>query len=141
MMKPDEIYAESFRIIEAEVGEHSFAADQWQIVRRMIHASGDLDLAAATRFYRDAVTAGVDALRRGLPIVTDVNMVAAGLNKQSLGRLGVRVVCLIDDPEIREQAIAQGRDAQLLRHGKSLRSSRRGDLCDRQCSDRSVGLV
>jgi precorrin-8X/cobalt-precorrin-8 methylmutase len=108
MMKPDEIYAESFRIIEAEVGEHSLSVDQWQIVRRMIHASGDLELAQSTHFYREAVTAGIDALRSGCTIVTDVNMVAAGLNKQSLGRLGVQVVCLIDDPEIRDQAIAQG---------------------------------
>jgi precorrin-8X/cobalt-precorrin-8 methylmutase len=108
MMKPDEIYAESFRIIEAEVGAHSLSADQWQIVRRMIHASGDLELAHSTHFYGEAVAAGIDALRRGCPIVTDVTMVAAGLNKQWLARLGVQVVCLIDDPEVRQQAMARG---------------------------------
>jgi precorrin-8X/cobalt-precorrin-8 methylmutase len=74
----------------------------------MIHASGDMDLGRATRFYRGAVAAGVAALRAGLPIVTDVTMVAAGLNRESLERLGVQVVCLINDPEVRELAAARG---------------------------------
>jgi precorrin-8X/cobalt-precorrin-8 methylmutase len=38
-MTPDEIYAESFRIIEAEAGGHTFDAMEWPVVRRMVHAS------------------------------------------------------------------------------------------------------
>jgi precorrin-8X/cobalt-precorrin-8 methylmutase len=98
--KPEEIILESFRIIEAEVGRHEFPAEEWQVVRRMIHACGDLDIARAVQFQHGAVQAGVAALREGVPIVTDVRMVAAGINPQALRELGVGVHCFIDDPEV-----------------------------------------
>ena len=60
--KPEEILAESFRIIDKEAGPHSFDAGQWPIVRRMIHASGDLELASLVHFHNDPVPAGVAAL-------------------------------------------------------------------------------
>jgi len=107
-MKPDEIYAESFRIIEAEVGEHGFAPPEWRVVRRMIHASGDLELARMVRFGHDAVASGIRALREGRPIVTDVTMVAAGLNREQLGRLKVPIACFINDDEVRDQAHSRG---------------------------------
>ncbi len=62
-LKPEEIYAESFRIIDEEVGSHRFDERQWPIVRRMIHASGDLELARSIVFTHDAVEVGVQALR------------------------------------------------------------------------------
>jgi precorrin-8X/cobalt-precorrin-8 methylmutase len=102
--KPEEIILESFRIIEAEVGRHEFRAEEWQVARRMIHASGDLDIARAVYFQHDAVQAGVAAFREGIPIVTDVRMVAAGINPELLGELGVGVHCFIDDPEVAQLA-------------------------------------
>ena len=32
---------DSFAIIDAEAGPHPYSADQWAVVRRMIHANGD----------------------------------------------------------------------------------------------------
>lgn len=78
-----EIEAMSFAAIEKEAGG-DFPGDQWEIVRRMIHATGDLKLADSVRISEDAILAGVAALRRGVPIYTDSNMIRAGL---SLGRL------------------------------------------------------
>ncbi len=107
-MKPDEIQAESFRIIDAEVGPHGFDAAEWPVVRRVIHAAGDLDLAGAVCFRRDAVREGVRALRQGAPIITDVRMVAAGLNRRAIEALKLDLHCFIDDPEVAEQAEARG---------------------------------
>ena len=107
-MRPDDILAESFRIIEAEVGPHSFDAQEWPVARRMIHASGDLGLVRDVAFSRGAVAAGVAALRKGTPIVTDVRMVAAGIHRPSLEALGVGLYCFIDDPDVRELAAAMG---------------------------------
>ncbi len=59
--QPDEIIAESFRIIDAEVGPHAFNAREWPIVRRMIHAAGDLELVRSVRFHNDPVAAAADA--------------------------------------------------------------------------------
>ncbi|MGA2152533.1 MAG: precorrin-8X methylmutase, partial [Geobacteraceae bacterium] len=44
-MRPEEIEAESFRIIEAEVGTHSWSPAEWPVVRRVIHTSADFDYA------------------------------------------------------------------------------------------------
>lgn len=104
MMGPDDILAESFRIIEAEVGPHPFGAAEWPVVRRMIHASGDVELVRDVTFSPGAVAAGVQALREGVPIVTDVRMVAAGIHRPSLEALGVGLHCFIDDPEVRRLA-------------------------------------
>lgn len=104
---PDEILRESFRIIDAEAGAHGFAAREWAVARRMIHASGDLDIARAVKFQHDAVTAGVAALRAGVPIVTDVRMVATGLKADALRELGIGVHCFIDDAEVARAATAR----------------------------------
>jgi precorrin-8X/cobalt-precorrin-8 methylmutase len=118
-MTPDEIYAESYRIIEAEVGPHSYSAEEWPIVRRMIHASGDLELARLVEFRHDAVHEGLRALKEGLPIVTDVRMVAAGLNKRHLRKLGIRVHCFIDQPWVADAA----REAAVTRSGLGMLSA------------------
>jgi precorrin-8X/cobalt-precorrin-8 methylmutase len=107
VMLPDEIIDESFRTIEREVGTHSFSADEWPIVRRMIHAAGDLELARAVVFRNDAARKGLSALCAGLPLITDVKMVATGINQVTLDKLGGRVHCFIDDPEVKRRAIAE----------------------------------
>jgi precorrin-8X/cobalt-precorrin-8 methylmutase len=106
-MTPDEIYAESFRIIEEEVGEHSFDDLEWPIVRRVIHALGDVEVARSTHFTRDAARVGVRALRRGAAIVTDVAMVAAGIDRQAAASLGIPVRCFIGDADVRAMADAR----------------------------------
>jgi precorrin-8X/cobalt-precorrin-8 methylmutase len=96
--------AESFRIIEAEIGAHSFDALEWPVVRRIIHASGDLELAAAVSFHDHAARAGVEALQQGTPIVSDVRMVATGIRQQLLTDLGSTLHCFIDAPEVQQLA-------------------------------------
>jgi precorrin-2 C(20)-methyltransferase len=103
-IKPNDILQESFRIIEREVGPHPFSAEEWPVVRRMIHACGDLELVHAIQFHQDAVGAGIEALRNHTPLITDVNMVAAGINKAALQEWNIAVHCFVDDAEIREQA-------------------------------------
>jgi precorrin-8X/cobalt-precorrin-8 methylmutase len=106
--KSDDILAESFRIIEAEVGSHSFDAGQWPIVRRMIHASGDLDLVPLVRFHNHPVRAALEAFSRHAPIVTDVTMVSAGIHQPFADRLGVVVRCYLNDPGVEQQAKQRG---------------------------------
>jgi len=101
---PADIIAESFRIIDAEVGPHSFAEREWPVVRRMIHASGDLELVRSVRFHNDPVPAALDALARGTPIVTDVTMVLAGIHAPSASELGVPLRCFLNDPDVQQMA-------------------------------------
>jgi len=108
MLTPDQIMAESFCIIDAEIGEHPFDTLEWQVVRRIIHASGDLELARLTHFQRDAACAGVQALRMALPIVTDVRMVASGIRQPELQALGITLHCFIDAPDVARVAQETG---------------------------------
>lgn len=59
---PEQIMAESFRIIDAEVGTYPFEMVEWQVVRRIIHASGDLECARLVHFQHTAARATVNAL-------------------------------------------------------------------------------
>jgi len=102
-MLPDQIIAESFRIIDREVGAHSFSADEWPIVRRMIHAAGDLELVRAVTFRNDAARKGLAALQVATALVTDVRMVAAGINVMA-ENFGITTHCYIEDPNIARQA-------------------------------------
>jgi precorrin-3B C17-methyltransferase len=120
-----QIVDESFRIIDREVGEHAFTGEEWQVVRRMVHACGDVDLARLTCFRHDAVAAGVQALRQGTPLVTDVRMVASGLNKTVLEKLHVAVHCFIDDPQVEQQARKEGRTRSACAMEKAIATVKR----------------
>lgn len=98
----------SFATIDAEAGPHPYDPDQWTLVRRLIHASGDFDFNGLTRFHPRAIAAARAALRAGAPILCDVEMVRAGLSRVRLDALGVRAHQLIDRPEVIARARAEG---------------------------------
>lgn len=107
-MKPEDIEAMSFDIIDAEAGAHCFVWDQWQIVRRMIHTTADFDWMQTVRFHPRAISGGIDAIRSGKPIVTDTQMAASGINRGRLSETGTTIHCLVDDPRVAEQARKAG---------------------------------
>jgi|UniRef100_A0A7C5ETX0 precorrin-8X/cobalt-precorrin-8 methylmutase len=105
---PQEIEAESFRRIEAQVGAHGFSPGEWEVVRRMIHTTADFDYLENVRFSPGAVEQGLRALREGHPIAVDTRMLKAGITSGRLAHLGVEVVCLMDDPEVAREAARRG---------------------------------
>jgi precorrin-8X/cobalt-precorrin-8 methylmutase len=107
-MKPEQIENLSFQIIDQEAGEHSFPADQWTIVRRMIHTTADFEYTEMIRFHAEAITAGIDAIRAGKSIITDTNMARAGIRQKDLERFGVTVKCYMNDPDVMERAQKNG---------------------------------
>jgi len=102
---PAEIEAESFRMIEAELGPHDFNAATFTIVRRVIHATGDFTFADNLRFAEDAIDHGIAMLRQGKNILTDVNMVATAISKNLLPRQN-KVICTIAEDRVRQAAAA-----------------------------------
>jgi precorrin-8X/cobalt-precorrin-8 methylmutase len=105
---PREIEAESFRRIEAQVGAHGFTPEIWPVVRRMIHTSGDTGYVETVRLHPRAVTAGIEALRRGCKVGTDTRMLLAGISTGRLGRLGAEPFCILDAPEVAQTAVREG---------------------------------
>lgn len=98
----------SFGIIDAEVGPHDFHPSEWQVVRRVIHATADFEFQTITTFHQHAVAAGIAALRSGAPIVADVQMIEAGLNHDRLAVFGCHVHNFISDPEVIAEAKSRG---------------------------------
>jgi precorrin-8X/cobalt-precorrin-8 methylmutase len=116
----------SFAIIDREAGTHTFAADEWQIVRRVIHATADFEFLSLMRFHPAAVAAGVAALRRGCPILVDVKMISVGLNEERLAAVGCAVHCFISDPNV----IAAAKERNSTRAIEAMRSAHRLGLLD-----------
>ncbi len=101
---PQDIEAESFRIIEEELGSHEFDPQTFKIVQRVIHATGDFNFAENLKFSAEAISHGIRALLQGKNILTDVNMVATGINKTLLGKWGGKVICKIADDDVSQIA-------------------------------------
>lgn len=78
-MKVHPIEAESYRILAGRVDLSHLPAEVAAVVARVVHASADPELAASMRVSAGAVRAGIDALRRGCPVIVDVEMVRAGV--------------------------------------------------------------
>ena len=106
-MKPHEIERSSFQIIDQEAGIHHFTAQQWSIVRRIIHTTADFEFKEMIRFHPDAVSAGIDAIRKGKMIITDTNMGRVGIRKKEVETYGGRVKCFMDDPLVHKKAKAE----------------------------------
>ncbi len=99
---------ESFRIIDEEIGDHRFPDDQWPVVRRIIHSTGDFDYAQRIRFSDGAVAAGAEALRAGACIFADTRMIRAGLAPWRLEWFGNEVVTPAEKIESQEIAVEMG---------------------------------
>lgn len=115
---PQEIEAESFRIIERELGPTRFSPEEFAVVRRCIHATGDFSFADTMRFHPRAIAAGLAALRAGKNILVDVNMAASGISKGLLNGFGGTVICRVAEPETVAMAKEQGStrsDAAMVR--------------------------
>jgi len=106
-LSPEQIEAESFRIIEEELGPHSWSAQEWPVVRRAIHTSADFDYATSMYFSPNAIASGVAALKAGCGIVTDTTMVISGMSKERLTPFGIKVSCYVADPQVAKDAKAQ----------------------------------
>lgn len=93
------IYERSFAIIRAEADLSSFAAEEAEIVVRMIHACGLVEAARHIVFSGDLVGAARRAMASGAPILCDAEMVAHGITR---ARLPTRndVVCTLRDARV-----------------------------------------
>lgn len=116
----------SFAIIDEEAGPHTFGPGEWQVVRRVIHATADFEFKQLIELRHDAVAAGIRALRAGAPILVDVKMISAGLNEDRLAAYGCKVHSFISDADVIEIA---KRDS-LTRAIESMRKAHRLGLLD-----------
>jgi precorrin-8X/cobalt-precorrin-8 methylmutase len=73
------ITLKSFSLIDAEIGKHQFTAQEYAIVRRIIHSTADFEFKDLVTFSPGAIDATITALQERSPIITDVTMVRQGI--------------------------------------------------------------
>lgn len=112
-MSGSAIEAESFARIDREAPPHSFSADQWQVVRRMIHTTADFRLSDEVKFSSDAIASAAAALKAGRPVYTDSNMIRAGLSLARLREVcstysDKEIACHVADADVAAEAKTSG---------------------------------
>jgi precorrin-8X/cobalt-precorrin-8 methylmutase len=94
----------SFAIIDREVEEHQYSPEDWEVVRRVIHATADFEFKELMSFHPEAVRSGTYALKAGCPVICDVQMIIAGLNRERLESYGCKAYSFISDRDVIEVA-------------------------------------
>jgi precorrin-8X/cobalt-precorrin-8 methylmutase len=73
------IEAESYRILRSRIDLSELPPLTRAVTERIIHATADFDYVTDLVCDEAALAAGVEALRRGAPVIADVAMVASGI--------------------------------------------------------------
>ncbi|WFF72731.1 precorrin-8X methylmutase [Proteiniclasticum sp. QWL-01] len=107
ILDPLDIEKRSFELIEQEL-PHPLDEQLAPIIKRVIHTTADFEYADTLSFSATALESGLAALRAGETIVTDTNMVKAGINRTALQQLGCEAVCYMADEAIAQEALEQG---------------------------------
>lgn len=105
---PEDIEKRSFELITEELAGKFILPDQEPIVKRVIHTSADFEYYNNMKFSEDAVKRGIAAIKKGVSIVTDTQMVKAGINKKLLGEYKGTVHCFMADEDVAVKAKANG---------------------------------
>jgi len=95
MRRVHPIETESYRILRGMVDLSSLGPLSRAVAERVIHASADPEYAETLALDEGALEGGLEALRRGVPVVADVRMVAVGITSRE-------PLCFVSDPRAKE---------------------------------------
>ena len=97
---PEDIERQSMEIVERFLPPAlNISAEERLVVKHIVHAGGDPQLASLIRFSPSAIASGLSAMAKGSPIFTDVRMVAAGINRHLAEACRCPVSCAMDESE------------------------------------------
>ena len=115
MKDPGSIESRSMEIIETQLPELArLQAGEKEIVKRVVHTTGDVTIAGLLRIHPGAVEAGLAAIRAGKTVITDINMLKAGINAKRLALFGAAARCYIGDEDVAEEARRLGQTRAMV---------------------------
>ncbi len=105
-----DIMIRSFRTIDSELTNRNIPLDKKWALLHAIHTTADFDMenifiadeGAVERIYKGYIAGNIKT------IITDVTMVASGIRKGALERLGIDVKCYLHDPRVADLAREKG---------------------------------
>jgi len=98
---PAEIERRSFEQIRRLTDLSGLDDVQQQVAMRMVHTSGEPELAGAIRFTGQATRSGLDALHTGATVLCDTEMVVHGIARRFLDG---PIRCFLNAPSVAERA-------------------------------------
>lgn len=100
------IMIKSFQTIRKELKNADIPLWKMWPMLHAIHTTADFDMENLLWMDEEATALLFDKIKKGelVTIVTDVTMAASGIRKGALQRLGIEVVCYINDPRGAEMA-------------------------------------
>lgn len=101
------IYERSFAIIRAETDLSRFSDDEAEIVVRMVHACGLVEVARDIVIGPGVVSVARAALHAGAAILCDAEMVSHGVTRARLPAANA-VICTLRDPKVSTLAARLG---------------------------------
>ncbi len=107
-INPMGIEHKSMDIIEGLIGSESWDPIVKAVVHRIVHTSGDPDYANIVKIHPEAIDKGIEALKKGALIITDVNMIKTGINKPALNKIGSDITCIVSDEAVVKEAKRTG---------------------------------
>jgi precorrin-8X/cobalt-precorrin-8 methylmutase len=116
---PEAIEQQSMDIVERLLPPTlQISRDERLVVKRIVHASGDAQVATLIKFSPSAIPDGLSAIAKGSPIFTDVRMVASGINRHLAEACGCFISCAMDEIKGQMQVDKQNitRAAAGMRH-------------------------
>lgn len=105
-----DIMIRSFRTIEKELKNQDIPLDKKWALLHAIHTTADFDMENVLRVDDNAVSTLYEKLSSGAVriIITDVTMVASGIRKGALQRMGLEVKCYLQDEKTVALAAEKG---------------------------------
>ncbi len=105
----DMVEKKSLAIIEQEAGPQDFSPEEWPVVRRMIHTTADFTIMPLVKFCNRPVQEGIAALRKGVPVVSDSNMIRSGISVSRLEKIQPdytrqSILCRVAEKDVFQQA-------------------------------------
>ena len=100
----EEIERQSFEIIEDKL---NLPYPEKEVVTRVVHATADFSFAELFVFKDNPIQRGIEAVLGGKNIITDVNMVKAGISPKA-GKYGCKAKCFVAAKRTRALAEKEG---------------------------------
>ena len=90
------IFLESVEYIRSQIGFTGLTSIQQEVLERIIHSSGDLNIQSHLRFSSNACEDAINALKNGANILTDTYMAEAAVSSVSKRTLNSNVKCILE---------------------------------------------
>ena len=98
LRNPEEIYRQSFSMIDELVDVSQFTQNNALVVKRMVHACGIPEIVNQVHCHPDFANSATRALKQGCHVISDCEMVLAGIMKTRAPD-DVSFYCALNEPD------------------------------------------